>query len=309
MKGQKRILVGMSEQPIIQTRSLSKYYGSSLGIEDISVQVKPGEIFGFLGPNGAGKTTLIRVLLDLLRPSSGQALLFGLDSHQGSMQTHAQLGNLPGEFSYWEKMTGKQVLDLFANIRQVKDLSEAHRLAQRFQADLNRPLGQLSRGNRQKIGLVLAMFHRPKLLIMDEPTAGLDPLMQAEFMKVIQEYNQQGTTVFLSSHDLAEVERVCHRIGVIKQGKLIAVEEVEGMRERADHRVFLHLAHEVDTSSLQQLSGVHDWSQQSTIINFHLLGNPEPLIGLLQAYPILDIEITKPTLEEMFLQYYSGEAK
>ena len=212
--------------PVIETDRLTKRYGAARGIEEISLTVARGEVFGFLGPNGAGKTTMIRTLLDLLHPTSGSARLFGLDSRRDSLAIRARLGNLPGEFACDPRRTGREIVTLFAALRGMHDLGRARELAERFHADLDRPVGHLSRGNRQKIGLIQALFHAPELLILDEPTGGLDPLMQEEFHKVVAEERERGTTILLSSHDLDEVERLCDRVAIIRDGRLVAVEHV-----------------------------------------------------------------------------------
>ena len=186
----------------IETERLTKSYGGVRGIEDVTLTVEAGEVFGFLGPNGAGKTTMIRTLLDLLHPSRGSARIFGFDSRRDSVAIRARLGNLPGDFGYGKGSSGRQALTLLARLRGVDDLTRAEDLARRFRADLERPLGQLSRGNRQKVGLILAVFHRPELLILDEPTGGLDPLMQEEFLSLVREERERGCAVFLSSHEL-----------------------------------------------------------------------------------------------------------
>jgi len=191
---------------VIETDQLTKRYGSSRGIEDVSIAVDRGEVYGFLGPNGAGKTTTIRTLLDLLHPTSGHALLFGLDSRAASIDIRARLGNLPGDFSCDPALTGREFLRFCAEARGMRDLGSASSLAERSEADLDRRIGELSTGNRQKIGLIQALFHDPELLVLDEPTTGLDPLMQEEFLAVVSEYRDRGGTVFLSSHDLDETE-------------------------------------------------------------------------------------------------------
>ena len=193
---------------VIETLALSKGYGSHRGIEGISLQVERGEVFGFLGPNGAGKTTMIRTLLDLLHPTDGEARLFGLDSRHDSLEIRSRLGNLPGSYSTDEHLSGRQILHLLAGVRGLSGLGRAEALAERFHADLDRPLAHLSRGNRQKIGLIQALFHEPELLLLDEPTTGLDPLMQEEFMRLVGEERDRGVTVFVSSHELNEVERI-----------------------------------------------------------------------------------------------------
>src|SRR4051794_36470889 len=204
---------------VIETEQLTKSYGGSRGIEDVSFSVEAAEVFGFLGPNGAGKTTTIRTLLDLLHPTSGSARLFDLDSRRESVAIRARLGNLPGDFGYGKQASGREALRLLARLRGMKGFGRAEALAERFRADLDRPLGELSRGNRQKVGLILATFHSPELLILDEPTSGLDPLMQEEFLSLVAEERERGCTVFISSHELDEVERVCDRVGIVRAGR------------------------------------------------------------------------------------------
>ena len=215
---------------VVETRRLTKRYGQARGIEDVTLEVRRGEMFGFLGPNGAGKTTTIRTLLDLQHPTAGSALVFGLDSRRQSRAIRARTGNLPGEFALDPRLTGREVLSYFAEVRGMPGLGRAQLLAERFEADLSRPLGELSRGNRQKVGLIQALFHEPELLVLDEPTTGLDPLMQEEFLAVVGEHREAGGTVFLSSHDLDEVQRACDRVGIIRAGRLVTVEDVGEMR-------------------------------------------------------------------------------
>ncbi len=241
--------------PTIETERLTKFYGSHRGIEEISIAVEPGEIFGFLGPNGAGKTTTIRTLLDLLHPTSGSARIFGLDSRRDSVAIRRRVGNLPGDFGYGKHATGREAVSLLAQLRGVSGLGRAVALAERFHADLERPLGQLSRGNRQKIGLILAVFHRPELLILDEPTSGLDPLMQEEFLALVREERERGCAVFLSSHELDEVQRVCDRVGIIRNGRLVAVERVSDLLEKTPRRVSIQLADPREIEWLRALPG------------------------------------------------------
>src|SRR5512132_1588201 len=243
---------------VIETDRLTKRYGRSRGIDELSLTVGAGEIFGFLGPNGAGKTTTIRTLLDLLHPTSGSARLFGLDSRRDSRAIRARLGNLPGDFSYDEGATGRELLALFAALRGMDGLGKAQALAERFEADLSRPLHELSRGNRQKLGLIQALFHQPELVILDEPTTGLDPLMQEEFLAVVAEERERGATVFLSSHDLDEVQRACDRVAIIRDGRLIAIEDVAQMRERAYRDVSVRFVRSVDRREFETLPGVVD---------------------------------------------------
>jgi ABC-2 type transport system ATP-binding protein len=235
----------------ITTDRLTKFYGSQRGIEDVTMAVEQGEVFGFLGPNGAGKTTTIRTLLDLLHPTRGSARIFGLDSRRQSVAIRARIGNLPGDFGYGKLATGREAVSLLARLRGVQDLGWAESLALRFRADLERPLGELSRGNRQKVGLILALFHRPDLLILDEPTSGLDPLMQEEFLTLVGEERERGCAVFLSSHELDEVERVCDRVGIIRDGKLIAVERVADLLARTPRRASVEFTERIDPAELR----------------------------------------------------------
>ena len=295
--------------PVIETDSLAKVYRGGAGIRDLSLTVERGEIFGFLGPNGAGKTTTIRTLLDLLHPTSGSARLFGLDTTTRSREIRARVGNLPGDFAYEDRMTGGQLIRLFARLRGVAHLGEATTLAERFKADLNRPLRELSRGNRQKIGIIQALFHHPELLILDEPTTGLDPLMQEEFLQVIAERREQGTTVFLSSHDLPEVERACDRVGIIRSGRLAAVESVDEMRARAYRKVTLRLGDSVDVAEFERIDGVESVERDGDLLTFRVLGPLDEVIATIARHSVEDIEVTKPSLEELFILYYNGGAE
>lgn len=295
--------------PVIETHALTKSYGASRGINDLTLEVPRGEIFGFLGPNGAGKTTTIRTLLDLLHPTSGKALIFGLDSHQDSRAIRARLGNLPGDFAYEDRTTGRGLLELFARLRGMTDLGSAEELAERFRADLSKPLRELSRGNRQKIGLIQALFHNPELLILDEPTGGLDPLMQEEFLTVVAEHRDKGVTVFLSSHDLTEVERICDRVGIIRDGRLAAIESVGEMKGRAYRKVRLTLGSEAPASEFESLAGVDAVKVDGNQVQFRVLGDLNPIVEAIARHDVRDIEVTAPSLEELFIQYYDGAAE
>ena len=297
---------GMPES-VIETAALTKRYGADRGIEDITMSVTAGEVFGFLGPNGAGKTTLIRTLLDLQRPTEGSARVFGLDAHRDSLAIHARLGNLPGDFTLDSKLSGNDLLRYCAAVRGMPDLGAAHELAQRFEANLERPAGTLSKGNRQKIGIIQALFHRPQLLILDEPTSGLDPLMQEEFLAVLGEHRDRGGTVFLSSHDLAEVGRICDRVAIIREGRLAAVEEIAEMRSRSYHRVAIEFAEPVDASSFARLEGVSGLEADGRRVSFRVSGGLDAVVKAAAQHTVVDIELVEPTLEEMFLTYYGGE--
>jgi ABC-2 type transport system ATP-binding protein len=292
---------------VVETDRLTKRYGTARGIEDLTLTVERGEVFGFLGPNGAGKTTTIRTLLDLLHPTSGSARVFGLDSRRDSREIRARVGNLPGEFAYDERVSARQALGTFAALRGVGGLGRAQVLAERFEADLSRRLGELSRGNRQKIGLIQALFHAPELLILDEPTSGLDPLMQEEFLTVIAEERDRGATVFLSSHELDEVQRACDRVGIIRDGRLVAIEQVAEMRGRAYHDVDVQFAAPVDPREFLRLPGVTGLRADGDRLRFRVTGDLDPVVKAAARHVVRDLEVVEPTLEQLFLTYYRDE--
>ena len=292
----------------IATDRLTKFYGSQRGIEDVTMAVDKGEVFGFLGPNGAGKTTTIRTLLDLLHPTRGSARIFGLDSRRDSVAIRARIGNLPGDFGYGKLTTGRQALSLLARLRGIDDLGRAESLATRFRADLERPLGQLSRGNRQKIGLILALFHEPELLILDEPTSGLDPLMQEEFLALVREERERGCAVFISSHELDEVERVCDRVGIIRDGKLIAVERVRDLLARTPRRASVRFTESIDPAELRACPGITDLEVDGEQVTFKFVGDPDPVIKTIARHTVSDLEFARAALEEVFLTYYEDGA-
>jgi ABC-2 type transport system ATP-binding protein len=288
----------------IETERLTKFYGSHRGVEEVTISVEPGEIFGFLGPNGAGKTTTIRTLLDLLHPTSGSARIFGLDSRRDSVAIRGRLGNLPGDFGYGKLATGHEAVSLLARLRGMAGLGDAVTLAERFRADLERPLGQLSRGNRQKIGLILAVFHRPELLVLDEPTSGLDPLMQEEFLALVREERERGCAVFLSSHELDEVQRVCDRVGIIREGRVVAVERVSDLLDKTPRHVSVEFAQAGDLEWLRGLAGVSDLVVGDGRVRFKIAGDVDAVLKAIARHTVIDLEIARPTLEEVFLTYY-----
>jgi ABC-2 type transport system ATP-binding protein len=297
----------------IETEKLTKSYGrKARGIEEVDLAVEEGEVFGFLGPNGAGKTTMVRTLLGFLRPTGGRGEVFGFDIRKDSVEVRARVGNLPGEFALEDKMTGEGLLRFFARLRGVKDLGYARELAERLGAELHRPMRRLSRGNKQKIGLVQAMFHRPPLLILDEPTGGLDPLVQEEFLDIIEEVKAEGRTVFFSSHNLAEVERVCDRVGIIRGGRLVAVETTDTLIDKSFRHVVLTFAEDVDPGPFETLSGVKDLRAGGNRIAFTLYDNLDEMVKLAARHELVNMEYERPSLEEVFLTYYereNGEAR
>ena len=293
---------------IIETDHLTKRYRDARGIDEVSLTVLRGEVFGFLGPNGAGKTTTIRTLLDLLHPTSGTARLFGMDSRRDSLAIRARLGNLPGEFACDPRRTGREIVTLFAALRGMPALGRTLELTDRLSADLDRPIGQLSRGNRQKIGLIQALFHEPELLILDEPTGGLDPLMQEEFHTIVAEERARGTTVFLSSHDLDEVERLCDRVAIIRDGRLIAVEHVADLTRRRFRHLTVEFAEPVDIGELRVLPGVKDVETDGARARFSVApGALDLVVKAIARHEIVDLELAHPSLEEVFLTYYARQ--
>ncbi len=295
--------------PAIEAEGLTKFYGRHRGIEDVTFAVAAGEVFGFLGPNGAGKTTTIRALLDLHHPTGGSARLFGLDSRRDSVAIRARLGNLPGDFGFGRQTSGREALRLLARLRGVEGIGRAEALAERFHADLERPLGQLSRGNRQKIGLILATFHEPELLIFDEPTSGLDPLMQEEFLALVGEEREKGCTVFVSSHDLDEVQRICDRVGMVREGRLIAVERMVDLLGKARRKVSVRLSGPSSLDDLRALPGVSELAVADEHASFEVAGDFDRVLKALAAHHVTDIEAVHPSLEEVFLGYYREEGE
>ncbi|HEX2755632.1 MAG TPA: ABC transporter ATP-binding protein, partial [Candidatus Limnocylindrales bacterium] len=237
---------------IIQTEKLTKFYGTHRGIVDVDLEVGNGEVFGFLGPNGAGKTTTIRTLLDLIRPTSGRAFVFGIETSVDPVAIHRRIGYIPGEFALYDRLTGGQTIEYFANLRGGVDRAYQRELVDRFDVDPSRRFKEYSKGNKQKVGLVIALQHRPELLVLDEPTSGLDPLVQQSFYQLVRDAQAEGRTVFLSSHILSEVERTCDRVAIIRDGLLVKVDSVEGLRDLAHHEVELRF---VDGVPAEAFSG------------------------------------------------------
>jgi ABC-2 type transport system ATP-binding protein len=297
----------VTDPPAIETEGLTKWYGRHRGIEEVSFEVRSGEVFGFLGPNGAGKTTTIRTLLDLIHPTSGSARIFGLDSRRDSVAIRARLGNLPGDFGFGRETPGREAVKLLSRLRGVDGSDRAEELAERFRADLDRPLGQLSRGNRQKIGLILATFHRPELLILDEPTGGLDPLMQEEFLALVAEERERGCAVFLSSHELDEVQRVCDRVGIVRGGRLVAVERIDELLGKARRRFTVEVQDPAGLERLRPLPGVADLEIAGSRATFTATGDLDAVVRELAGHHVVDLEAAHPSLEQVFLGYYDEE--
>ena len=293
---------------IIQTEKLTKTYGSHRGIIDIDLEVSEGEAFGFLGPNGAGKTTTIRTLLDHIRPTSGRATVFGIETTADPVAIHRRIGYLPGEFTLYDKLTGGQTIEYFANLRGGVDPAYQADLVARLDVDPTRKFKEYSKGNKQKIGLVVALQHRPDLLVLDEPTSGLDPLVQQTFYEVIREAKAEGRTIFLSSHILSEVEKTCDRVAIIRDGRLVKVDRVEALRDLAHHEVELRFAGEVPIGAFAGLPGVSDVTTEEHLLRMRVSGPITPVVREAAKYELLDFVSREPSLEETFLAMYGHEA-
>jgi ABC-2 type transport system ATP-binding protein len=291
---------------IIQTDKLTKSYGEHRGIVDVELAVNQGEVFGFLGPNGAGKTTAIRTILDLIRPTSGKAFVFGIESTVDPVAIHRRIGYLPGEFSLYDRLTGSQTLTYFANLRGGVDAAYQASLIERFDLDPSRRFKELSKGNKQKVGLVAALQHKPELLLLDEPTSGLDPLVQQTFSAVIRETVADGRTVFLSSHVLSEVEKTCDRVAIIRDGRLVKVDRVDALRDLAHHQVELRFAGPVPAEAFEKIEGVSDVSAEDHVLRLRVTGPISPVVQVAARYELLDFVSREPSLEETFLAEYGN---
>ncbi|HJW22655.1 MAG TPA: ABC transporter ATP-binding protein [Candidatus Limnocylindrales bacterium] len=289
---------------VIQTDKLTKSYGPARGIIEVDLEVGQGEVFGFLGPNGAGKTTTIRTVLDLIRPTSGKAWVFGIETTVDPVAIHRRVGYIPGEFTLYDRLTGGQTLEYFANLRGGVDRAYQAQLIERFDIDPKRRFKEYSKGNKQKIGLVIALQHRPELLILDEPTSGLDPLVQQSFYQLVREARDDGRTVFLSSHILSEVERTADRVAIIREGRLVKVDSVEGLRDLAHHQVELRFSGPVPEAAFQQLPGVSDVRADDHVLRMRVSGPITPVVRAAAQYELLDFVSREPTLEETFLAQY-----
>lgn len=299
----------MTNSFAILTRSLTKSYAQVEALRGLDLDVQRGEIFGFLGPNGAGKTTTIRCLLDLIRPDGGTARVLGLDPQAQPVSVRARVGYLPGELNLEDNLTGRKILRYFSALRgRAFERDATHTLAERLRIDLDQPVKNLSKGNKQKIGLVQALMHSPELLLLDEPTSGLDPLVQQEVLELIREAKAGGATVFFCSHVMSEVEAVAERVGIIREGRLVEVADTAALLDRAMHYVKVRFQSPVDENALDGVSGVTvlacDDSQNLTL---QVAGEMDGLIKALAAFPVTHLETTRASLEDVFLAYYQPE--
>ncbi len=293
--------------PAIDLEGLTKHYGATIGVEDVDLEVRQGEVFGFLGPNGAGKTTCIRVLLDLIRPTRGSARVLGLDCQEASEQVRGQIGYLPGELELWPELTGRGILGHLSKLRgSLTSLEDGLEIADRLDADLDKRSRDLSTGNKQKIGIAAAFMARPSVLILDEPTSGLDPLMQRTVHELVDEARADGRTVFFSSHILHEVERVADRVGIIRGGRVVAVEDVEDLIHQGIRRVEVVFRGEPRPGAFEALDGVEEVEVDGARLSCRVSGSMDAFVKELARHEVVDVRSQDPDLEETFLRFYGG---
>lgn len=286
----------------IDIKNLTKCYGEHRGIENVSFSVEEGEIFGFIGPNGAGKSTTIRTLLALIHPTSGSAEIFGRDCMKQAAEIARDVGYLPGESAYYENMTVGELVRYAADLYGKKCDGRIGELSKRLNLDLSRKIADLSLGNKKKVGIVCALLHSPKLIILDEPTSGLDPLIQQEFFNILKEENRRGATIFFSSHVLSEVQKICDRVAIVKEGKMIGVQKISELRANS-HKKISVTADDIPIGHFN-LGGITNYQQDGSTATFMFMGNIADILAKLSALNVHDLFIEEPTLEEVFMHYY-----
>ncbi|MEJ3747383.1 ABC transporter ATP-binding protein [Actinomycetes bacterium KLBMP 9797] len=291
----------------INTENLVKTYGRNRGLVGLNLEVRAGEVYGFLGPNGAGKSTTIRILLDLIRPTSGRVTVLGADPRAHGVALRRRIGYLAGDFVVDGRQTGRELLTYLGNLRGGVPRARIAELADRLDLDLNRKIKGLSKGNRQKVGVIQAFMHEPELFVLDEPTSGLDPFLQQEFVGLVKEARTAGRTVFMSSHVMSEVQQTADRVGIIRTGQLVTVERVEELRERAVRRVEVHFADPVSPDEFASLPGVRDATVDGTTLHCRLEGRADPLVKAAARHTVVGLLSEEPDLEELFFTYYQTE--
>jgi ABC-2 type transport system ATP-binding protein len=290
----------------IRTEGLTKAFGSFRALDSLDLEIRSGEVFGYIGPNGAGKSTTIRLLLDLLRPTSGRAEVLGMDVRRKGIAVRRRLGYLAGELSLYEQLTGREMLRDLARLRGSIDDAYVAQLAERFGLPLDKPIRELSKGNKQKVGLIQAFMHRPDVLILDEPTSGLDPLLQRAFHELVGEVAAQGATVLMSSHVLSELEHVADRVAMIRVGKLLAVERIEDLKRTAPHRVAVTFAAPVSADELSSVPGVGAVDVRGRLARFTVHGAMDPMIKAIAQHEVVTLTAEEPDLEELFIDLYEA---
>ena len=297
----------MTMSDAIAVESLTKSYRGTRGVVDLTFAVVPGEVFGYLGPNGAGKTTTIRTLLDFIRPTAGTATVLGLDSRRDSIEIHRRTGYLPGEGALYDRLTGGEYLRYLAELRSSVDWRVVVELAERLDCDLSVKIRALSHGNRQKVSLIQAFMHRPELLVLDEPTQGLDPLVQQEFHEMVEEVRREGRTVFLSSHVMPEVDRLCDRVAIIREGSLVAVEDVGDLKTRQVRKLDIHFAEPPRPDLFAGVPGVTEVTVNGDTVRVTVAGTIDAVVKAAARFEVVDLTSHEPSLEDIFLTYYGKE--
>ncbi|RDU38949.1 ABC transporter ATP-binding protein [Neobacillus piezotolerans] len=291
---------------VIEINNLTKNYGKARGITDISFQVEEGEIFGFIGPNGAGKSTTIRTLLSLIYPTSGSAKIFGKDCVKFAPEIKKDIGYLPAEVFYYDNMKVIDLLKYSASFYKKDCRKRIKELAEMLDLDLHKKIDDLSLGNKKKVGIVQGLLHEPRLIILDEPTSGLDPLMQQKFFELLREENKKGATILFSSHILSEVQKLCDRVAIIKEGKIVQVEKISTLKENTYKKFKIETAAPVQRS-LFQMEGVNDLEADGTTVSFLYRGNLNEVMKKITDVEIVNLWVTEPDLEEIFMHYYEKE--
>jgi ABC-2 type transport system ATP-binding protein len=295
--------------PVIEISGLTKDYGNHKGIFGLSFTVEEGEVFGYLGPNGAGKTTTIRHLMGFLNPDKGSARIFGMDCRTQRAEIMNHLGYLPGEIAFFDGMSGMEFLNFMARMRGLKDTSLSDRLIDMFELDAASRIRKMSKGMKQKLGIICAFMHDPRVLILDEPTSGLDPLMQKKFSELILEEKKRGKTILMSSHSFEEVERTCDRAGIIRQGELVAIENMRDLRQKRRKVFLLEFDSPASAASFAGSGGFNILEVNENIVKLSILGNASGLIKALEGYNVLDLNTETSSLEDIFMHYYGDTAK
>ncbi|MCC6804500.1 MAG: ABC transporter ATP-binding protein [Anaerolineae bacterium] len=294
---------------VIHIENLTKVYaGTQRALDSLNLDVQRGEIFGYLGPNGAGKTTTIRLLLDLIRPTAGSATILGMDARRDSVAIKQHVGYLPGELNLWDKQTAQQILQFVGQARGGYDARYVHALAELLQFDITKKVRSYSTGNKRKLGLILALMNKPDLLILDEPSTGLDPLMQQTFFQLMQDVRAEGRTVFLSSHILSEVQAICDRVAILRNGRLEAVQRVDDLTHTDFRHVTLRFRQPVGAEIVKGVPGVSGVSAEGRTLRLQLTGDFDPLLRAINGQYVEDMEVVEPSLEEVFLKYYGAQS-
>ena len=288
---------------IVQVSNLTKYYGKKLGIENVTFAINEGEVYGLMGPNGAGKTTSLRSMLNLILPTSGDTKIFGKNLSELNKDELSQISYLPGEFEMYPNLTGEQYLNYISNLR-VSTVNNTNILAERLDLDLNKKIKSLSKGNKQKIGIIQAFMNSPKLAILDEPTSGLDPLKQQEFQSIVKEQNNLGCSVLLSSHILGEIEDLCERVGIIKNGNIITSEQISDLKNKTIKKYEIIFDETPDINEIRNIKNISNLIIQGNSVTLNIKGTIDNLLKVISKYTVINLRIIEPTLEEIFLTFY-----